>query len=125
MCVCVCVRARVCVPIHVCMLPFLTCLSETIAGVWLYLYQEGSGLTGGMSPPSPEQPDDKALGQESRDTLLDPHKVATFCLPFTKHFESSSILWASAHWDPHSHTHLAPCPWPWLLFCGRQQLKEI
>lgn len=57
---------RVCVCIHMCaLLPFLTCLSETIAGVWLYLYQEGSGLSGGMSPPRARQSEDKTLSQES------------------------------------------------------------
>ena len=63
--VCVCVCVFVC--IHVCTLPFLTCLSETIAGMWLYLYQEGSGLKGGMSPPRARQPEDRTLSQESRD----------------------------------------------------------
>lgn len=66
----VCVRARVRAPVHACLYTcarclFLICLSETIAGVWLYLYQEGSGLKGGMSPPGAGQPFDGTLREES------------------------------------------------------------
>ena len=63
-CECVCVCVCVCIQVYV-LLPFLTCLSETIAGVWLYLYQEGSGLRGGMSPPRARQSEDRTLSQEN------------------------------------------------------------
>ena len=96
-CVCVCIQVYV-------LLPFLTCLSETIAGVWLYLYQEGSGLRGGMSPPRARQSEDRILSQENWDELLEWALQSYHLLPsFTKAFGrgwSSSILWASLLWDP-------------------------
>ena len=102
MCVCLCVR------IHVCTLPFLTRLSETIASVWLYLYQEGSGLKGGVkkaelscwSPPKllPSTPFPKDLGRRRSHSML---------------------------WDPHCNALLAPCPQPPRLLSEHQQLKAI
>lgn len=56
-------RVCACTRVHVAFSHVL--ISETIAGVWLYLYQEGTSLKGGRSPPGAGQAFDRALREES------------------------------------------------------------